>query len=383
LFFRDDASFAGSNPANSIMQNRWLGRLLITLALLVVVAGALWHFLNLGVRPPAVTSPPIAKSDFKYHYTPPALPSAPTKAETESDTSERPIPPQISREKAEEWLTRHNRNAASLLAAFRALGDTNYLNEAATNFPNDPHVELAILAHDAFPADRRKWLELFKTSSLSNSLADYFSAQDHFKNGNTDAAVNDLLAASGKSQFDNFEMESRLDSEAMYSYAGKSQIESGLASLADISAEALPELAIFKRLAQGMGDLQKQYLDAGDAESSVNLAQMGMALGAQISNGDSGKYIINQLVGRAIEAIALSHLDQNTSYDFLDGQTPAQVLQQLKDQRTSARELARQFSAVYPSLTEEEMADYFQRSKIYGEAEAKRWVIQQHPPANP
>ena len=61
----------------------------------------------------------------------------------------------------------------SLLAAFRALDDTNYLNEAATNFPNNPQVELAVLAHDEFPADRRKWLDLFKASSPSNSLANY------------------------------------------------------------------------------------------------------------------------------------------------------------------------------------------------------------------
>ena len=69
----------------------------------------------------------------------------------------------------------------SLLAAFRALDDTNYLNEAATNFPNNPQVELAVLAHDEFPADRRKWLDLFKASSPSNSLANYLSAQDYFQ----------------------------------------------------------------------------------------------------------------------------------------------------------------------------------------------------------
>ena len=38
----------------------------------------------------------------------------------------------------------------------------------------------------------------------------------------------------------------------------------------------LPELATFKRLANGIGDLQKQYLNSGDADSAVNLAQMGM-----------------------------------------------------------------------------------------------------------
>jgi len=79
----------------------------------------------------------------------------------------------------------------------------------------------------------------------------------------------------------------------------------------------------------------------------------------------------------------LSQLNQNTSYDFLDGQTPAQALQQLKDQKKAYGELAGNVSTVYPSLTEGEMVSYFQRSKIYGELEAMKWVVQQHPPADP
>jgi len=65
--------------------------------------------------------------------------------------------------------------------------------------------------------------------------------------------------------------------------------------------------------------------------------------GNQIQSGDSGKYIINQLVGIADKKIVLSKLDPNTSYDFLDGQTPAQVLQQLKDQRKSYNDLVTPF----------------------------------------
>jgi hypothetical protein len=365
------------------MQNSWTGKAFISLAMLVLMAGAVWHFLHPGPHTPAGVPPPIAKSDFKYHYTPPALPLASTSVEPESDTSARPMPPQISREQAEAWLARHHRNATGLLAAFRARGDTNYLNEAATNFPNDPHVELAILAHGAFPEDRRRWLDLFKASSPGNSLADYFSAEDHLKSGAPEAALNELLAASGKSQFDNFETESRLDGEALYAYAGKSPVESGQASLADISAEALPELATFKRLAMGMGDMQKQYFAAGDADSAVNLAQMGMTLGNQLGSGDSGKYIINQLVGIADQNIALAKLDPNTSYDFLNGQTPGQVLQQLKEQKASYRELSASFRAVYPQLTEEELVGFVERSKINGELEAMRWVVQQHPAASP
>jgi hypothetical protein len=365
------------------MQHSWTGKAFLSLAMLVLIVGAGWHFLDPGTRQPVEAPPQISKSDFKYHYMPPALPSASKRAEPESDTSARPMPPQISREIAEAWLTRHHRNATSLLAVFRARGDTNYLNEAATNFPNDPQVELAVLAHGAFPEDRRRWLDLFKASSPSNSLADYFSAEDHLKNGTPGAAINELLAASGKSQFDNFETDSRLDAEALYAYAGKSRVESGQAALADISAEALPELATFKRLAMGMGDMQKQYLAAGDADSAGNLAQMGMTLGNQLGSGETGKYAINRLVGIATEAIALNQLDPNTSYDFLNGQTPGQVLQQLKEQKASYRELSTSFRAVYPQLTDEDLAGYVERSKINGELEAMRWVVQQHPPASP
>ncbi|HMD53687.1 MAG TPA: hypothetical protein VKJ65_03955, partial [Phycisphaerae bacterium] len=254
------------------------------------------------------------------------------------------------------------------------------LNEAATNFPNNPQVELAVLAHDEFPQDWRKWLDLFKNSSPSNSLANYLSAQDYFKNGNSDAAIQELQASSGKSQFDSFQTESRLDEEDLLLSSGKSPLEASTESLSGMSEDDGPELGTLKQLAIGMGDLEKQYLATGDANSAANLAQTGMTLGNQLESGDSGKYLINQLVSMSIEANSLRQLDQNTSYDFLDGQTPAQVLQQLKDQKTALRELSANSSAAYPLMTPDEMTSYAERSKIYGEIGAMQWLVQQHPP---
>src|ERR1035437_3946730 len=364
------------------MQSSPFKKLLLGLLLLAMGAALLLHFINSELKPQEKAPSKISKSGFEYHYTPPALPVSNNKpeAEPESDAAGQP---KLPREKVEAWLEKHNRNASSLLAAFRAMGDTNYLNEAATNFPNDPHVELAVLARDEFPADRRKWLDLFKASSPSNSLANYFSAEEHFKNGKTDEAVQELLAASGKEQFDNHAMETQLDAEELYLDSGKSPREAATFAMSDMGLEnLLPELMTIKKVDQGIGDLMKQKLTAGDADSAANLAQMGMIIADKLNSGDSGKYLISQLVGMATEAIVLSHLDQNTSYDFLDGQTPAQALQQLKDQKKSFRELAGNFSATYPSLTEGEMAGYFQRSQIYGEAAAMQWVVQQHPPTD-
>jgi hypothetical protein len=364
------------------MQNSWTGRALISLAMLVLIAGALWHFLNPEIQKPSQAQPRAAKSDFEYHYTPPVVSHSLKEAEPEPgrDTMGRS---KIPREKVEAWLAKHNRDAMSLLAAFRALEDTNYLNEAATNFPNDPQVEWTILARNAFPEDRRKWLDLLKTSSPSNSVANYLSAQDDFKNGKPQDAINELLVASGKPQFGGFSLESLLAGEELNQFAGTSSVEAEQLAFSQAVTDAIMADATYKNLAQNIRDLAKEKLDAGDLDSVQNLAQMGLTLADQIRSGDSGKLIVNLLVGNAVEAVALSQLDQNTSYDFLGGQTPAQVLQQFKEEKASLKELGQNIDAIYPKLAPEEMAGFIERMKVYGQIDAMRWVVQQHPANNP
>jgi hypothetical protein len=155
--------------------------------------------------------------------------------------------------------------------------------------------------------------------------------------------------------------------------------------MSDMSEENMPELATFKGLARGIGDLEQQYVNSGDANSAVNLAQAGMTFANQIQSGDSGKYLINQMVGVADEKIVLSKLDQNTSYDFLDGQTPAQAVEALKQQKTDLRKLMTDFAPAQLQMmqSESETASYMKRMEIYGEVEAMKWLIQQHPPAVP
>lgn len=363
--------------------NKWL----VTLVILIVIAGAIFHLVKSGNRAQdqkqrrtmSSSGVPSEISD-SYEFHPYYLPSVPRPTNGEPDQSigtER-----LPREKVEAWLAQHNRDAGGLLAAFRAMDDTNYLNETATNFPNNPQVELAILARDEFPADRRKWLDLFKASSPTNSLANYLSAEDYFKNGNTDAAIQELLAATGKSQFEAYGIESQLEQEELAQFCGMSALEADNMAMTGFSEEELPELATFKRLAQGIRDSQQQYLGSGDAGSAANLAQMGMQFGNQIEMGDSGKYLINQLVGIAIEAVVLDQLNPNTSYDFLGGKTPSEVMQENKQFRQSFRQLVMDFEAILPTLTDNEKADYFEREQNYGEVAAKKWVIQQHPASN-
>jgi hypothetical protein len=358
------------------MQNS--GKLLAALTILIVILLIALHFLN--PSPPANSSAPISIAPTN-HFNPPQLAFHPRKtAPEEQPELDAAGEPKISREQIENCLQNYNRNATSLLAAFHALGDTNYLDEAAANFPNNPQVELAVLAHDEFPQDRRKWLDALKASSPDNSLANYLSAENYFESGQTDAAANELLAATSKSQFDDFTMQSRLDEEELTQCGGKSALASAKTSLTAVASDILPELATLKRLAQSISELQKQKLAAGDTNSAENLSRSELSLANRFFDGDSGKLLINQLVGIAIERMALSELDQNASYDFLNGETPQQVSQELKQQKTGLGQLVKNFQAAHPILTDEEMASYLQRSKIYGETAAMQWVVQQHPP---
>jgi hypothetical protein len=366
------------------VQNSTLLKLFVVLTALIFIAVAVLNFLKLNAPETTRVAPTFAKTENHYAPYKPFVPKVvkPQPDSDDADSSEKEAP-KLSREQVEAWLAKHNRNAMSLLAAFRSSGDTNYLNEAATNFPNDPHVELAVLSHDEFPAERRKWLDLFKQSSPGNSLANYLSAQEDFKNGKNDEAVQELLAASGKPQFDSYATETQLDSEELYSASGKSPMEVATLGMGDWAGVNLTEVATLKRLAQGMAGLEQQYATSGDVNSAVNLAQMGMTLANQTQSGDSGKYLINQLVGVAEAGIVLSKLDQNTSYDFLDGQTPAQFMLNLKQQKIVEVQITQNFDAVEAQMSPDEIVNYSQRVKIYGELPAMNWVVQQHPPVDP
>jgi hypothetical protein len=367
------------------MRNSSFDKWLVTLALAAVIAGAVWHFVKSNrvareqkQKQTGTESLSFGSEDFHPYYVP-SVPRA-TNGQPEQGAGFEKLPGA----KVEAWLAEHHRDAMSLLAAFRALSDTNYLNEAAANFPNDPQVELAVLARDEFPAHRRQWLDLFKASSPSNSLANYLSAQDYFKNGNTDAAIQALQAAVGKSTFENYRVQTELGEEDLAEFCGKSPIEAyQIAEEGFFAQENEPELVTLKRLALSLGDLQRLEAAAGDTASVQNLAQIGMVLGNQLISGGGSESILDHLVGMAAQAIVLSQLDQNTSYDFLDGQTPSQVLQQFKEQKASLRELGANFHAAYSQLTDGQKISFIERSQTYGELAAMRWVVQQHPPSNP
>lgn len=148
--------------------------------------------------------------------------------------------------------------------------------------------------------------------------------------------------------------------------------------MAGFARDNLSIIANLKRLVQNIDALKKQFAAAGDKDSVENLTAAQLDLADQIGNGESGKYLINQLVAIAAESIALQQLDKNTAYDFLGGETPAQIQQELKDQKLQLTQITKNFSLLYPQLTEEELLNYTERVKTDGEFNAMKWAVQQH-----
>jgi hypothetical protein len=385
------------------MRNRPLDITVLLLAGLAIVGG-----ITLSVFKPAkqaVSQPAVIASDA-FSQTNRALRQRPSRtAVAEAGAPggaavNETVPQALAREAIEAYLSRHRRDAASLLAAFHAsfyvnqpagitdymnepVGDTKYLKEAATNFPHQPQVQWVVLSQNAFPEERRKWLDSFKTTLPDNSLPNYLSAQDYFKNGQTESALNEVAEAATKSQFKDFGLDIRLDEEQLYLAAGKTPGEANTAAAGAQAAELLPELAGLKRVAQSLDELGQQYQSAGDSDSAKRIAQLGLALADKLNAGDGTGLIIGQLVGIAVEKIMLQRLEPNEPCDFLGGLTPAQRLEQLNQQKNSLREWLRLRDAVYATMTEDVWASYVQRQKIYGEAEALRWLQQQHSAATP
>ena len=94
--------------------DKWL----VTLALLVVIAGAVWHFVKSNRVAPeqkqtGTQSTSFRSEDFHPYYVP-SVPRA-TNGQPEQGAGFEKIP----RAKVEAWLAKHNRDAMSLLAAFQ------------------------------------------------------------------------------------------------------------------------------------------------------------------------------------------------------------------------------------------------------------------------
>ena len=283
--------------------------------------------------------------------------------------------PKLTTDQAEAYLNANRRSAASLLAAFRTTGDPVLLEEAMQKYPNDPQVDFeAAFKKDISPEERGQWLDALKRSAPDNALANYLSALDYFGAGQTDQAVQELIAASGKQQFQDYTQDRIQDDEEAFLSAGYSVAEAKTISSMQL---LLPQLAQMKQLVFNMVDLANSYRQAGDDASAQAALQMAANLGQRYANVSAGEPEISQLVGMAVERIALGKMDPNSPYGG-NGQTVQDRINQLAQQNAALNELNRQVEPLLPTMSDQDWISYKDRWRVFGEEAAMRWVLSKY-----
>ena len=280
--------------------------------------------------------------------------------------------PKLTAEQVEAYLKTNGRKASSLLAAFRTSDDPALLKEAMEKFPNAPQVAFeAALDKSLSPEEQRQWLNALEKSAPDNSLANYLSALNYFNSGQIDQGVQELTAASGKQQFQDFTLDRWKDDEEAYLSAGYSAAE---AEYLAMSQFPLPQLAPVKQLGQDLVDLANAYNQSGDQASAQATLQMAVNLGQRYVPSTAGEAVIDQLVGLAVERMAFSAMDPNSLYGD-SGQTVQDHLNQIAQQRAALKASVDQAGSLLETMSDQVWINYTERWMIFGEQAANQWLV--------
>jgi hypothetical protein len=281
--------------------------------------------------------------------------------------------PRLTPEQLARYLQENHRSSTSLLSAYRTSRDPALLREAMQKYPGNPQVAFeAVFDKDASPAEHRQWLENFKKAAPDNSLANYVSALDYFKSGQTDLAVQELESAYGKQGFNDYTWERIQSDEEAFRSAGYSEAETSMAATWGVT---LPQLAEMKSLAQNMLDLATSYRKAGDDASAQAALQMAIGMGQQMDPEGTGVPLISRMVGMKIERMALGSMDPSSPYG---NGTAQQMSDQLLDKGTGLRQFVNQSVPLQDQMTPQDWINYNDRTRNFGEENAIRWLLNKY-----
>ncbi len=282
--------------------------------------------------------------------------------------------PALTAAQADKFLSENHRSASSLLAAFRATGDPALLKEATEKYPNDPQVAFtAAYAPDVSPEERRHWLDAFKQSAPGNAFADYLSAAEHLKAGQTDQAIQDLNAALGKQDYQDYSWEFIESGQEAYRSAGYSETE---ARIIPSMSLLLPQFAELKGLNSQLVELASAYRQAGDAASAQAALQMDLTLGQRLT-APLNASLLSQQVGLAIQSYALRQMDPNSPYGNTE-LTVQEQLNQVLQQRATLSQFGNQLDQIYTTISPSDWISYHDRWLAFGEENAMKWLLSKY-----
>jgi hypothetical protein len=269
------------------------------------------------------------------------------------------------------YLEAKQRNAESLVAAFHVTGDPTALREALERYPADPRVNFAAAFKIGSPEERWHRLEALKQSAPDNSLANYLSAQEYFKVGQTGQALQELAAAAAKPKFESYAGDYLQSLEEAYWAAGCSTAGAGLVAAYSLPVEQFTQL---RALGKNLGELATLYRQAGDEVSAQTALQMGLALGRQVSEPFAGKQTCLDLLGIEIEGRFLAAMDPSSPYDSSEIAVQDRINELARKRKTIKDVVGDGGIWVNQALSEQDQISFFDRMRVSGELEALRWA---------
>ncbi len=277
---------------------------------------------------------------------------------------------QIPQEKLDQFLARNKTNASSLLAAYNATWNVDYLRRAATSFPNEPAVVLAAVARNAFPENNREWMDQLKKIDPQNSLPDYLSALGHLRAGAPGEALKDLAAAAKKPLYEDYMIDTLQSLEDIHLSNGRSSAEAKAIAMHGLLMPQVPEMGDLTRELVG---LQNSYLEAGDSASAVEIARLGVSMSDRLRYGEGAKSLLGEVVGLVMEQRLVKNLDPNGSYNFLR-EPVSSIINNFPVREAAFKQTGDTFSDWFVNAEYSDVVSYFDRLKLYGESAAIGWL---------
>lgn len=282
--------------------------------------------------------------------------------------------PWLTPQQLDAFLQANGRRPAALLAAYRTGKDMASLREALAKYPNDPQVAFEAATCPWMTDDeKRPWLKAFEQAAPDNALAYYLSAVDDLKNGRTDDALRELAGVTGK-HFDDYTQTREQDNVDAFISAGYSAAEAQTASSTSL---LIPQVTTMKQLGLQLVDLANTYTQAGDPASAQAVLQTALNLGQTIEGTAPTSPTITQLVGFAVEKMALEKMDPSAVIGA-NGQTVQDALNRIAQTRQAMKDVDNAAEPLLPNLTDEDMVNYINRRTLFGEIAAMQWVVNKY-----
>ncbi len=279
----------------------------------------------------------------------------------------------LTKEEGERFLRDKGATPMNLLAVATATGDLEFVRRAASLFPDEPAVQLAVLGENLFPEARAEWIARFKASSPENPLPFLFAASSAAEQKDFANALSEASLAMEKPGLYLWSSEFIDASRQMYEWKGYSPLEADL--LAGFS-RPIDYLTNLNGLGAEFLKWRKQAVEEGNDLGAAEAVRVTYGLGRMFQSPEGSRTVITQLIGIALESRALNTLPPNVQPSFLDiprAQREAEM-QRLKEFIRGAQT---DITALMATRDPAMLSSYFQRVRNEGEYQALLWLKEQ------